>query len=124
MIPPLPGPSVLPAAGQETPAGPPRTGRRAPLRIAGVCLASLGTPIGVGVAARLPGEIATVIELAVALTIIGTAIFGSHARSERAFRLLRWIANCPEPPGPVPVAAEITSSFARPLRLRPRPLQR
>jgi hypothetical protein len=41
-----------------------------------------------------------VIELAVALTLIGTALFGSQALSDRAFRLLRWIANKPEPPAP------------------------
>jgi hypothetical protein len=46
----------------------------------------------------LLGQIAIAIELAVALTIIGTALFGSRPLSERAFRLLRWIANRPEPP--------------------------
>ena len=48
--------------------------------------------IGVGMA---------IVELAVALTIIGTALFGSQELSERAFRLLRWIANQPEPPTPL-----------------------
>jgi hypothetical protein len=48
---------------------------------------------------------ALVIELAAALTIIGTALFGSQALSERGFRLLRWIANRPEPPGPRQVQA-------------------
>jgi hypothetical protein len=33
--------------------------------------------------------------VAVALTIIGTALFGSPALRERAFRLLRWIRNRP-----------------------------
>ena len=124
MTPPLAGPPVAPAAGQETPADPPRTGRRVPRRTAGVGLTSLGTPIGIGVADPLLGEIATVIELAVALTIIGAALFGSQALSERAFRLLRWIANRPEPPGPAAVAAEITSSSARPLRVPARPTTR
>ena len=45
--------------------------------------------IGVGMA---------IVELAVALTVIGTALFGSPELSERAFRLLRWITNRAEPP--------------------------
>jgi hypothetical protein len=65
----------------------------------GIGLTSLGAPIGIGVADPLLGVTALVIELAAALTIIGTALFGSQALSERAFRLLRWIANRPEPPG-------------------------
>ena len=40
------------------------------------------------------------IEIAVALTVIAVAQFGSKARSERAFRLLRWFANHPEPRPP------------------------
>jgi hypothetical protein len=40
------------------------------------------------------------IEVVVVLTIIATALFGSRALSERAFRLLRWFGNRPEPPGP------------------------
>jgi hypothetical protein len=33
------------------------------------------------------------IEIVVALTVIGIVLFGSQERAERAFRLLRWIAN-------------------------------
>ena len=47
-------------------------------------------------AGPLLGQIA--IELAATLTVLGTALFGSQALSERAFRLLRWIANRAEPP--------------------------
>jgi hypothetical protein len=36
----------------------------------------------------------------VALTVIAVALFGSKALSERAFRLLRWFGNHPEPPAP------------------------
>jgi len=71
-----------------------------PWRTAGISLTSLGTPIGIGVADPLLGSMAFVLELAVALTIIGTALFGSQAISERAFRILRWITNRPEPPAP------------------------
>jgi hypothetical protein len=38
--------------------------------------------------------------LVVALTVIAVALFGSQALSERAFRLLRWFGNRPEPPAP------------------------
>lgn len=75
-------------------------GDRKPWRTAGIGLTSLGTPICIGVANPVLGSIAFVTELAVALTIIGTALFGSQALSDRAFRLLRWIANRPEPPAP------------------------
>jgi hypothetical protein len=100
VIPPASSPPVAPDAGQETPAGPARTGGRVPWRAAGIGLTSLGTPVGIGVADPLLGQIAIAIELAVALAIISTALYGSKALSERAFRLLRWIANRPEPPGP------------------------
>lgn len=73
-----------------------------PWRTAGIGLTSLGTPIGIGLADPLLGSVRLVIELAVALTITGTALFGSQALSERAFRLLRWIGNRPEPPAPAP----------------------
>jgi len=43
------------------------------------------------------GEVFAGVELAVLLTIIGTALFGSRVLSERAFRLLRWLRNRPEP---------------------------
>jgi hypothetical protein len=39
------------------------------------------------------GEVVAIIDVAVALTIIGTALFGSPALSERAFRLPYWIRN-------------------------------
>jgi hypothetical protein len=34
------------------------------------------------------------------LVIVGIILFGSEARQERAFRLLRWLADKPEPPSP------------------------
>jgi hypothetical protein len=41
-----------------------------------------------------------VVEVMAMLIIIGTALFGTQMRSERAFRFLRWIANQPESPEP------------------------
>jgi hypothetical protein len=89
-------------------AGPARTGGRVPWRAAGIGLTSLGTPACIGVADPLLGQVAIAVELAVVLTVIATALFGSRALSERAFRLLRWVANRPEPPGPAAPAAEVT----------------
>jgi hypothetical protein len=105
MIPP-PHSAPAPAAGQQGDA----PGGRVPWRTAGIGVTSLGTPIGIGVADPVLGSIAFVIELAVALTIISTALFGSQPISNRAFRLLRWIANRPEPPAP---GASDPSSDAR-----------
>jgi hypothetical protein len=62
--------------------------------------AALGTPFGIGVLHPALGEAFAVIEVMVVLIIIGTALFGSSVLSERAFRLLRWIGNRPEPPEP------------------------
>lgn len=89
-----------PGTGQETPAGPPPVGRRVPWRTAGIGLTTVGTPAGIMAADPLLGQVAIVVELVLALAVIGTALFGSRALSERAFRLLRWVANRPEPPGP------------------------
>jgi hypothetical protein len=71
-----------------------------PWRAVGIGIASLGTPAGIGVAHLVLGEVIAAVEVVAALTIIGTALFGSKAFSERAFRLLRWLRNRPEPLGP------------------------
>jgi hypothetical protein len=60
--------------------------------------ASLGTPVGIGTVHPLLGEVIAIAETVVALTVIATALFGSKDLSERAFRLLRWFGNRPEPP--------------------------
>jgi hypothetical protein len=76
------------------------------LRPLGVGMTSAGIPAGIGALHPLFGEILAGAELAVilavTLTVIGTLLYGSDVLSERAFRLLRWIANRPEPPGPRP----------------------
>jgi hypothetical protein len=73
-----------------------------PWRSAAASVTALGVPAGIGVLHPMLGEIVAGIELVVALTIIGTALFGSTALSDRAFRLLRWMGNRPEPPAPTP----------------------
>jgi hypothetical protein len=77
-----------------------RDGARVPWRPVGTAVTSLGAPIGLGMLHPMLGEIIAVIEVVVVLTIIATALFGSQALSERAFRLLRWFGNRPEPPTP------------------------
>jgi len=71
-----------------------------PWRPAGVGAIGLGTPLGAAALHPERGEIVVIIELFVMLAVIGTALFGSQALSERAFRLLRWFANKPEPQVP------------------------
>ena len=77
---------------------PPTIRERTPRRPMSAGIASLGIPVGIGVLHPVLGEVLTVIEILVALTIIGTALFGNLDLSERAFRLLRWLGNRPEPP--------------------------
>jgi hypothetical protein len=56
--------------------------------------------LGIGILSHLLGEIIATAEVLVALTIIAVALFGSEVLSERAFRILRWFGNRPEPPAP------------------------
>jgi hypothetical protein len=77
---PTPPPSGSPTAldaGQETVRAPHPEGH-IPWVQAGISLASLGTPIGIGITHPLFAAIATAIELAVALTITGTACSGAR----------------------------------------------
>lgn len=41
-----------------------------------------------------------IVPLALAMVLLGAVLFGSTETCERAFRLLRWIANRPEPRPP------------------------
>lgn len=96
--------ACLPQAPSPDAGGPdaasPAMRDRVPWRSAGTGVASLVTPVGIGVLHPVLGEVLAVIEVVVALTIIGTALFGSQTLSERAFRFLRWIGNRPEPSAP------------------------
>jgi len=76
------------------------TRERMPWRPVGAGVVSLGAPAGIGVLHPVLGEVIAVIEVVVVLTLIGTALFGSPDLSDRAFRLMRWLGNRPEPPGP------------------------
>jgi hypothetical protein len=72
---------------------------RVPWRSVGAGVVSIGTPLGAAALHPLLGEVMTAVELMVILTVLGTALFGSNTLSERAFRLLRWLRDRPEPPG-------------------------
>jgi len=76
-------------------------------------LAAAGVPVAGRVLHPLLGEIVFLVELAAVLTLVGTALFGSVDLSDRAFRLLRWIANRPEPPAPEPAASTILTITGR-----------
>ena len=75
-------------------------------------IVSLGAPVGIGVLHPLLGELIATVDVVVVLTIIGTALFGSQALSERAFRLLRWIGNRSEPLRPRPTILTPTGTWA------------
>lgn len=89
------------ADGGQTGHLPPTGRERTPWRPVAAGIASLGFPVGIGVVHPVLGGALAVIEAMMVLTILGTALFGSRELSERAFRLLRWLGNRPEPPTPV-----------------------
>lgn len=73
---------------------------RLPWRALGLGSSAIG-----GIAAAyylhpLVGLAIVICETAVATITIATALFGSATTSDRAFRLLRWLANRPEPGAP------------------------
>lgn len=89
-------------SGQEC-----RTGRGgAGWARAGVAAGLLGGPVGAGHLDRVLGHVLAVSEVGVLLLIVLAALVGSRTVSERAFRLLRWAADRPEPPAPEPATPE------------------
>ena len=79
----------------DSQAPPPRSARSI---VAGVT--TVGVPVVGEVLHPLLGEIVTIAELLLVLTIVAMALFGDQEARERAYRLLRWISNRPEPPTP------------------------
>lgn len=80
----------------------PVTRERVPWRSIGVGVTTVGTPTGLAMLHPMLGVILGGTEVVVALQIMTTALYGSSILSERAFRLLRWIGNQPEPSAPAP----------------------
>jgi hypothetical protein len=66
--------------------------------VAGV--ATMGIPVMGEVLHPVLCAIVIIVELLLVLTIVVMALFGGPDARERAFRLLRWIGNRPEPPVP------------------------
>lgn len=74
--------------------------RPIPWRPIGTIATSIGAPSGIGLLHPMLGAAVFLVEFAVSMTVLGTALFGAKEYSERAFRLLRWVANRPEPDAP------------------------
>jgi hypothetical protein len=73
---------------------------RIPWRRIGVRVAPAGMSAVIGLLDPLLGVVIALVAISVALTIIGTAMFGSPELSRRAFRLMCLIGNRPEPRSP------------------------
>ena len=96
-------------AARAVPAGrpAPRGTSRLPWRALGLCSPAVGGIAAVydphplaGLVIVIGGVSVAVIVIATAVIVIATALFGSATTSDRAFRLLRWFANRPEPKVP------------------------
>lgn len=59
-----------------------------------------GIPLGFALGSCHVAVLLASFGVAVALTVVAAALFGSPVLSERAFRILRWFANREEPPSP------------------------
>jgi hypothetical protein len=71
-------------------------------RSLGIGVGAIGTPVAAGCLHPLLGLSLFAPQAAMLMIIFGAALFGSKTISERAFRLLRWLAGRPEPAGPSP----------------------
>jgi hypothetical protein len=92
---------------------------QAPWRSVGIGVGAIGTPV---VTTCLHPVLGLIVFAALAVTlaiIFGAALFGTPTISDRAFRLLRWLAGQPEPTappsttGPTSVTESITDSDNR-----------
>jgi hypothetical protein len=72
-----------------------RSGRAAALTSVAAAVPAAAWAVHPALSAVLTG-----LEAAAGLTVMATALFGSDRLSERAFRLLWWIADRPEPNAP------------------------
>lgn len=86
---------------------------RVPWRSIEAGAVGIGIPLGAMALYRLLGSIVLAVELGMSCTVIGTALFGTKRLSDRAFRILRWLGNRPEPPAPTPSLDEIESPLPR-----------
>jgi hypothetical protein len=77
-----------------------RSGRTPILRPLGLSVGVMGVPAAVWLANPAIGTVMWIVEALVVLTVAASALFGSKTVSDRAFRLLRWVADRPEHEGP------------------------
>ena len=68
-----------------------------PGRRAAAVLAVAGVPAAVWALQPVLGLLLIGLQSLIAVTVVAVALFGSDRLSERAFRLLRWVADRPEP---------------------------
>jgi hypothetical protein len=66
-------------------------------RLTVITTATAGAPAAWAIHPALSAVLAGLLAI-VGLTLMGATLFGSERLSERAFRLLRWITDRPEPP--------------------------
>jgi hypothetical protein len=88
---------------------------RLPWRALGLGSSAFGGIAAVYYSHPLVGLAIVICEIAVAMITTATALFGSATTSDRAFRLLRWFTNRPEPSAP---PTEITRAAQRSSRRR------
>jgi hypothetical protein len=69
-------------------------------RALGAGVVGVGVPVSATMAHPALGCLVVSVELLALLVIMWAALYGAVETSERAFRLLRWLRNSPEPEPP------------------------
>jgi hypothetical protein len=89
----------------------PQNGHRlSPWRTFGLGISAIGAPSAASYFHPVLGLLLAASEIATIVTVVASALFGTSTISERAFRLLRWFADRPEPPSPPKLASSIPGS--------------
>src|SRR5690242_12531440 len=73
---------------------------QAPWRSVGIGVGAIGAPIATCCLHPVLGLSLFAVQAATLMIIFGAALFGTSTISDRAFRLLRWLAGRPEPTAP------------------------
>jgi hypothetical protein len=87
---------------------------RLPWRALGLGLPAIGGIAAAYYSQPMVGEAIVICGTVSAVITMATALFGSETTSERAFRLLRWLANRPEPDAPPTQIARVARRSSRP----------
>ena len=113
-------------AGRSAPSGKSTRRRttRLPWRALGLGSSTIGGVASVYYWHPLVGLVIVSCETAIATITFAAALFGSEITSERAFRLLRWVANRPEPEAPPAQVLRLVQAVRALARnVQPTPLQ-